>query len=945
MPHTKLPATGERFTLEMDGMISLEHWHRYHLAYQFSADKFVLDLASGEGYGSSLLAQTARQVIGVDISEEAIAWAKATYRRDNLEYKTGSATSIPLENESVDLIVSFETIEHLKDHDGMLAEFRRVLKKGGQLLISSPNKKIYSDRDGYKNSFHQRELYTPEFLELVQAHFKRTVLMGQKTTGASIIASADVAAPFLTFLDDIVCKGISEQRYDLIFASDHELPTLPNSIYEDLRGPLQAEKTEQKIFNLQSQATIAMNEVHRLKDENVTLRNYLDALKSGNPSPAEEDFTQDVQILRRQVDLRTYIQFRLLRALSSKHFPLPSRMKARFRRSSDKRLRRLINSAGGSKAMAPPAYVSSFSARTEPKLTVIAMARNEAARAHDSLRHFCALFDKVVLIDHRSNDQTAQIAARYNGVNNTEVVVLRGEDAGYYQSEYMSAVANALIAEGRSDWIFFLDLDEYLPFQTTGDLRQALVDLGDHSVIHMHWCNLALTSFDVETFQGANVIMTPTVSAFVKVALNTRCLPVGKVEVCQGNHAVILPNYYVPVVGERAFGLFHVPIAGLDALRRKVDQGSRALEETRGKVATLGDHWVEMSAQIDSLTTNADLVREVALNYGRPLKEIIASVSNGNLTADTRPLTLRFAQTEKADETDQMAALESFTLDTIDKVVAQQFKRIPADSDTLAALGQALYCSLPLRSSPVPELRTGRDRIEHALLSAVTDIEVTVPTAWMGHIPFLFTLMETMRPRRYVELGTHAGFSFFAACQHIRSNGNYGEGVAIDLWTGDYQAGMYDESVFATFKLLLNRHFPKSGKYIRGNFSDAVASFEDKSIDLLHIDGLHTYAAVKEDYETWLPKLAENGVVIFHDTNEFQTDFGVWQLFEEVRGSAAVSFQFRHSHGLGVMAFGSPESNPAIELVEHLHKNASKMESYFSVLGKALYDAARFRRP
>lgn len=685
-----------------------------------------------------------------------------------------------------------------------------------------------------------------------------------------------------------------------------------------------------------------MAEEHLFKDENVALRNNLDDVQAGNSPTIEEDFTQKLRAARRWVDLRIYVQFKLLRALSSKYSPLPSKMKGRFRRSSDKRdYKRSLNAANGSETVVTSTYVPSFSARTEPKLTVVAMARNEADRAHDSLRHFCALFDKVVIIDHLSDDQTAQIAASYNGMNNTEVVVLRGQDAGYYQSEYMSAVANALIAQGCSDWIFFLDFDEYLPFQTAADFRQALVDLANQRVINMHWYNLALTDHDIATFQGANVIVPPTASAYFKTALNCRRLPIGKVKICQGDHAVILSEYHGQVVGERAFGLFHVPIASLDALRRKVAQGSIALEKTQGKNATLGFHWRELNVEINSVVTNPDIAREVALNYGRPLKEIIEMVSEGRLTVGARALTLRFAQTEKACEADQPLAVESFTLDTIDKVLAKQIECQPAITDVLADLEKPIYSTLPLRA--VLGLDTGYDKIEHALLSAATDVEVVVPTAWSGHIPFLFALMEIFRPRRYVELGSHAGASFFAACQHMRSNGNYGEAVAIDIWTGDYQAGMYDEEVFTNFKLLLNRHFPKTGKFIRGYFSDAAASFNDKSIDLLHIDGLHTYAAVKEDYETWLPKLAENGVIIFHDTNEFQSDFGVWQLFHEVRGQAAASFQFRHAHGLGVMAFGSPDANPVIELVKYLNKNPAKFESYFSVLGKVLYDAARFR--
>ena len=137
--------------------------------------------------------------------------------------------------------------------------------------------------------------------------------------------------------------------------------------------------------------------------------------------------------------------------------------------------------------------------------------------------------------------------------------------------------------------------------------------------------------------------------------------------------------------------------------------------------------------------------------------------------------------------------------------------------------------------------------------------------------------------------------------------------------------------------------FRNTGRFIRGYFSEAVSCFEDDSVELLHIDGLHTYEAVKEDYETWRPKLATCGVIMFHDTNEYQTDFGVWQFFDEVRHEAPASFQFRHGHGLGVMAFGTPETNPVLDLLAYFATRPEKIESFYATLGKALYQAARAR--
>lgn len=315
-----------------------------------------------------------------------------------------------------------------------------------------------------------------------------------------------------------------------------------------------------------------------------------------------------------------------------------------------------------------------FSECGTPKLTVVSMARNEGAAAHDKMRHFCALFDRVILIDHLSVDETAQIAKGYNGIAGTEVIVLRGEDSGYYQSEYMSAVANALLTEGASDWIFFIDFDEFLPFHDATSFRQALINLASYDIIHMHWHNLALTRFDIDTLQGAEAVVGPIVSDYVKIAINARRVKAGQITVCQGNHAVVLPGENTPYVGKRVFELFHVPITSIDALRSKVAQGSRALQETIGGASSRGGgHWSDIFDQIDQLATDRDLVREVALNYGCSIDEILKSVAMGQLTASTRPITLKFAQTDQASSPAAMGVLDTFTLATIDALLASRF--------------------------------------------------------------------------------------------------------------------------------------------------------------------------------------------------------------------------------------------------------------------------------
>ena len=173
MSDPNLIFTGERFLPTEAGNIALEHLHRYFQAREIAAGKVVLDIASGEGYGSAILAEAALSVTGVDISDEAVAHARRRYQRDNLQYLVGDCAQIPLPDASVDMVVSFETIEHHNRHEEMLREIKRVLREDGVLLISSPDKKYYSDELNYSNPYHVKELYRDEFEALIGRHFRQ----------------------------------------------------------------------------------------------------------------------------------------------------------------------------------------------------------------------------------------------------------------------------------------------------------------------------------------------------------------------------------------------------------------------------------------------------------------------------------------------------------------------------------------------------------------------------------------------------------------------------------------------------------------------------------------------------------------------------------------------------------------------------------------------------
>lgn len=187
------------------------------------------------------------------------------------------------------------------------------------------------------------------------------------------------------------------------------------------------------------------------------------------------------------------------------------------------------------------------------------------------------------------------------------------------------------------------------------------------------------------------------------------------------------------------------------------------------------------------------------------------------------------------------------------------------------------------------------------------------PSAWLGHIPFGVWIVEVVRPRVLVELGTHHGHSYFSFCQAVERTRLNTKCYAVDLWQGDEHAGLYGEEVFANVQSR-NVQFDGFSRLLRMTFDDATNYFSDGSIDLLHIDGLHTYEAVKHDFESWKPKLTQQSIVLFHDINVRERGFGVWRLWEEL-SSAYPTIEFMHSHGLGVLFYGADQSPAAVSLL------------------------------
>lgn len=227
--------TGERLVTEIRDETATEHLHRYGFSLNYCRDKTVVDIACGEGYGSHILSSVAFNVTGIDIDADVVAYASKKYRKNNLRYLQGSAARIPLDDHVADVVVSFETIEHHDQHEQMLSEIKRILKPGGLLIISTPDRKYYSDERNFKNQFHVKELTHDEFASLLRNYFGNISMLLQRIYhGSLIIPEEKTPVLFSTLTGDY--NGIQafpfRPLYNIALCSDAALPVIEAGFFD-----------------------------------------------------------------------------------------------------------------------------------------------------------------------------------------------------------------------------------------------------------------------------------------------------------------------------------------------------------------------------------------------------------------------------------------------------------------------------------------------------------------------------------------------------------------------------------------------------------------------------------------------------------------------------------------------------------------------------------------
>lgn len=224
--------------------------------------------------------------------------------------------------------------------------------------------------------------------------------------------------------------------------------------------------------------------------------------------------------------------------------------------------------------------------------------------------------------------------------------------------------------------------------------------------------------------------------------------------------------------------------------------------------------------------------------------------------------------------------------------------------------------------------------LNHPLLFA-TPRRNTPHSTWHEHIPFGMLMVELLQPKTIVELGTYFGDSYCAFCQAVETLRLPTKCFGIDSWSGDAHVGYYGEAVLTDLRSHHDRLYASFSQLVQAKFEEAANHFSDGTVDLLHLDGCHTYEAVKADFELWLPKVSSRGVVLIHDTFVRERDFGAWRFWAEVKDNYP-SLEFYHGHGLGVLAIGHEVAPEVLQLLASRDSDLENLRAVFFKLGSAV---------
>lgn len=616
----------------------------------------------------------------------------------------------------------------------------------------------------------------------------------------------------------------------------------------------------------------------------------------------------------------------------------------------------MILLADAGEVQSAPSPVSPSQSRRPVRTALLSMVRNEMDIVDIWLRHALALFDDIFIADHGSDDGTHDYLSAV-AAQEPRVRLLRYREASYDQHLVLECLKQVCLDTCPAQWIFILDVDEFMPFTSRQALDTVLGALEQHPVVSFRWRNAypRLSPITSPVFDG---FVARDLSTFGKVAMQRAVAGDPLYRILRGAHALRHDSKGI-VSGFIAGEILHLPVRSMDQLWSKVLNGCESYRAVAGYEGGEGGHWFELLNALASTPADWTLARALVHDYGQPRtpelmrtaefafearicdlllagtaspREEAPQHGGGKVLSGMRPreksaghaleelkgntiLAYPYGSESRANSSNEAEQYRqrSLRLSNLKKWMSAKSMNIEnlsiSDGDIKHRSNWASRAFDGLVSLPPGPITVAN--LADALQAACLDIRFSAPSSWGEHIPFLFFLMSLVKPRRYVELGVYKGSSFFAACQVSSWNDMQCECVAIDTWQGDPHAGEYDTGVFHDFRNYLQAHHADGAGYLQMSFDKALPQFADGSIDLLHIDGFHTANAVRHDFEQWLGKMSDRGVILFHDVNEFRMDFGVWRFWRLVREKYP-HMEFGHGHGLGVLIVGknSPLKEP-----------------------------------
>ena len=550
----------------------------------------------------------------------------------------------------------------------------------------------------------------------------------------------------------------------------------------------------------------------------------------------------------------------------------------------------------------------------------VAMVKNEGDIIRAFTQHVLALFDELIIVDHGSEDGTLEYLTALSEINQ-RVELLRLEEPSYIQSVTMTHVIRDRPQIQTADWVFFLDADEFLPFEDRASFQAALARMSGCPVLAMYWQNLIPKTY----WQGAARIepddeffVAPTESPYRKIAFQPKRLATDKLVVAQGNHALLHTQNGLEIPAFNAdFPVLHVPVRSVDQLMLKLNQGVLAYQKIgRTRDAGQGVHWYQMKQATAEASLDADHLNAMADHYSED-KPCLAPLGHDamlDMGYEVVSFSLAFAEDGALPDLPAKGLGEMLM-----RIYAQDFTDA-ADADAPSAVQLVTRGDALIRTDALAEYDTlAQLEGSSAPPKPVTDvlstlfrpgykaIEDLVPSDWSGHIPFMFALVDLLKPRRYVELGTLRGASFFAFAQAVREACLDSEAVAISPWAGPADTHDDCQRAFEDFTFIARKYAEFAG-YLRLAPDDALPRFADGSIDLLHLDGFYGYETLARSLEAWIPRLSPVGVLLVHDIHAHGGDFGVWRIWSELKADYP-TLEFRHAQGLGV-AFVGPDAAP-----------------------------------